>query len=545
LKPVELARLLIAACLIITSLLPQTVPVAASSERSLYLYYTHTRETARITFKRNGQYVQSGLNELNRFLRDWRRNEPANMDPALFDLLWEVYRDVGASQPIHVVSAYRSPQTNAMLRANSSGVAENSQHTRGKAMDFFIPGIPLNRLRAAAMRVQVGGVGYYPTSGSPFVHLDTGTVRAWPRMTRAQLQEIFPDGRTMHVPSDGRPLSQQGYQLAQAEWNRCRRVPCGGSDSGTQVASSGGNLMDMLFGNNNRNAPQPQAAAAAAPAPSAPAAAPAPTQVARVAPVPAPRPAALGGETTSVAEVAAQQMPFATSGSAPLTEDEMVTAVASIAPVPAMRPAALGGEAQNDQTAVQAIAALDPPPVPAPRIHMTNPPVELTAYANLPQDAEAQRALEMIIAREAPTVASAPPGLISTPALAGLAPISTGSIRPVPGMPAETSTLDDTFAALDRRPEPAPVAQALAGFVAAHSEARNVELIAPDLDHVAQALVHPVRFETAHFAAIVEHDEADLDPALEMGASTARMGVGHFPPEPQADRFAPLTVASR
>src|SRR5690606_37674493 len=101
---------------------------AAASERALYLYYTHTQETARIVFKRNGQYVQSGLNELNQFLRDWRRNEPARMDPRLFDLVWEVYQEVGGTQPIHVVSTYRSPATNAMLAANSSGVADNSQH---------------------------------------------------------------------------------------------------------------------------------------------------------------------------------------------------------------------------------------------------------------------------------------------------------------------------------------------------------------------------------------------------------------------------------
>ncbi|MCQ4079009.1 DUF882 domain-containing protein, partial [Klebsiella pneumoniae] len=92
---------------------------------SLYLYYTHTKETARIVFKRNGNYVQSGLNELNRFLRDWRRNEPAKMDPRLFDLIWEVYQEVGATQPINIVSAYRSPKTNEMLRQTSSGVAEN------------------------------------------------------------------------------------------------------------------------------------------------------------------------------------------------------------------------------------------------------------------------------------------------------------------------------------------------------------------------------------------------------------------------------------
>src|SRR5690606_9659419 len=110
-------------------------PTFAATERALYIHYTHTKETARIVFKRNGQYVQSGLRELNVFLRDWRRNEPANMDPRLFDLVWEVYQDVGASQPITVVSAYRSPKTNAMLRQTSSGVAENSQHMRGTAMD--------------------------------------------------------------------------------------------------------------------------------------------------------------------------------------------------------------------------------------------------------------------------------------------------------------------------------------------------------------------------------------------------------------------------
>ena len=108
----------------ITLLLPSlTVTASAATERSLYLYYTHTGETARIVFKRNGQYVRAGLNQLNVFLRDWRHNEPAKMDPALFDLVWEVYQDVGATQPINVVSAYRSPATNAMLRANSSGVA--------------------------------------------------------------------------------------------------------------------------------------------------------------------------------------------------------------------------------------------------------------------------------------------------------------------------------------------------------------------------------------------------------------------------------------
>src|SRR5690606_13674726 len=142
---------------------------ASAETRSLKLYFIHTKERAEIVYKRNGRYDQAGLKQINRFLRDWRKNEPANMDPRLLDLVWEVYRSVGARDHIHVVSAYRSPATNAMLRSRSSGVAQKSQHTLGKAMDFYIPGVPLSKLRAAAFKVEGGGVGYYPKSGAPFV----------------------------------------------------------------------------------------------------------------------------------------------------------------------------------------------------------------------------------------------------------------------------------------------------------------------------------------------------------------------------------------
>src|SRR5690606_1005717 len=242
-------RAIMAAAIALASILAMIVPVQAANERELYLYYTHTKETIRIVYKRDGRFVQSALERLNVFLRDWRRNEPAKMDPALFDVLWEVYQQAGASQPIHIVSAYRSPATNAMLASNSSGVADNSQHMKGKAIDFYIPGVPISTLRALGMRIQVGGVGYYPNSGSPFVHLDTGSVRAWPRMTEAQLREIFPDGRTLHIPSNGRVLSQEGYQVAQAEWERCHRVPCnaGASMNGGAVQVADGNRPRTLW----------------------------------------------------------------------------------------------------------------------------------------------------------------------------------------------------------------------------------------------------------------------------------------------------------
>ena len=137
------------------------------------------------------------------------------MDRRLFDILWEVYRDVDGKQPINIISAYRSPKTNAMLRRRSKGVARFSQHMLGHAMDFFIPEIPLEQIRAAGLRLQRGGVGFYPTSGSPFVHLDTGSIRHWPRMTHDQLARVFPDGRTVHLPSNGGPL--KGYELARAD----------------------------------------------------------------------------------------------------------------------------------------------------------------------------------------------------------------------------------------------------------------------------------------------------------------------------------------
>ncbi|MGO7379729.1 DUF882 domain-containing protein [Rhizobium ruizarguesonis] len=200
---------------------------AAGDTRSLKLYFIHTGEKAVITYKRNGKFDPKGLEQLNRFLRDWRKNQPTKMDPRLFDLIWEVYRQSGSRDYINVVCGFRSPGTNEMLRGRSrnSGVAEKSQHMLGKAMDFFIPDVKLATLRGIGMKMQVGGVGFYPKSGSPFVHMDVGGVRAWPRMSRDELVRLFPNGNTIHIPADGKPLP--GYQQAMADYKR--RV------SGTQI----------------------------------------------------------------------------------------------------------------------------------------------------------------------------------------------------------------------------------------------------------------------------------------------------------------------
>lgn len=220
--------------------------VAASAEtRSLKLYYIHTKEKANIVYKKNGRYVSGGLKKINRFLRDWRRNEPTKMDPALLDLVWEAYRKTGSRKYIHVVSAYRSPATNAMLRKTRGGQAKKSQHMLGKAMDFYIPGVSVKKLREIGFKLGGGGVGYYPRSGVPFVHLDTGNVRSWPRMSRRELTRLFPRGGTLHLPTDGKPLP--GYKQALATYKarkNGRRAPV---VKETKPNSGGGNLLAAIF----------------------------------------------------------------------------------------------------------------------------------------------------------------------------------------------------------------------------------------------------------------------------------------------------------
>ncbi len=203
--------------------------VAEGETRSLTMHHTHTGEDITITYKRDGRYDDEALQKVNWFLRDWRREQQTRMDPHLLDVIWEVYRDTGAKEQIQVVCGYRSPETNSMLRHRSrnSGVAQFSQHMLGRAMDFYIPGVRLEELRYAGLRLQRGGVGFYPTSGSPFVHLDTGNVRHWPRMTHEQLARVFPNGKTVHVPTDGRPLA--GYSQALAEVGRRGSTPSSAS----------------------------------------------------------------------------------------------------------------------------------------------------------------------------------------------------------------------------------------------------------------------------------------------------------------------------
>ena len=197
--------------------------VAEGDTRTLSFHHVHTGEDITVTFKRNGRYDDAALKKLDWFMRDWRKEQDTHMDPHIFDLLWEVNRDVDGTQPIQIICGYRSPGTNEMLRERSSGVARHSQHLNGQAIDFYIPGVPLATIRAEGLKLQRGGVGFYPTSGSPFVHMDTGLIRHWPRIPREELAKIFPDGRTVHIPADGKPL--RNYALALADVERHGNAP--------------------------------------------------------------------------------------------------------------------------------------------------------------------------------------------------------------------------------------------------------------------------------------------------------------------------------
>jgi uncharacterized protein YcbK (DUF882 family) len=225
--------------------------VANGDTRTISFHHLHTGEDLTVTFKRDGRYDEAALEKINYVMRDWRVENPIKMDPHLIDLLWEVHREVGATDSIHIVCGYRSAGTNAMLRARSRGVAQFSQHMLGKAVDFYIPGVELSHLREVGLRLQRGGVGFYPTSGSPFVHLDTGGVRHWPKASRDLLVRIFPDGKTVHIPADGRPMP--GYELALAEIKArdgnvdSYAVASRGTDEDGASANAGGTHVKQFF----------------------------------------------------------------------------------------------------------------------------------------------------------------------------------------------------------------------------------------------------------------------------------------------------------
>ena len=149
-----------------------------SPERSLSLYNTHTgEELNRIVYWQRGSYLSESLSEINYLLRDHRTDETIRIDAGALDIMFALRKQYPVGRPFEIISAYRSPETNNLLRRTSSGVAKSSFHTLGQAIDLRLPGVPLKKLRTSALRMKRGGVGYYPASD--FIHIDTGPVRSW------------------------------------------------------------------------------------------------------------------------------------------------------------------------------------------------------------------------------------------------------------------------------------------------------------------------------------------------------------------------------
>jgi uncharacterized protein YcbK (DUF882 family) len=156
---------------------PPPPELDTTSPRTLSLVNVNSGEAISVTYWSDGTYRRDALDKLNYFLRDTHENQQTEMDPLLFDVLWHTAKVVNYDGAIEVFSAFRSPTTNAWLASVSRGVASDSQHMNGNAMDIRFPGVPVLTIRQAARSLNMGGVGFYPRSG--FVHLDTGPVRYW------------------------------------------------------------------------------------------------------------------------------------------------------------------------------------------------------------------------------------------------------------------------------------------------------------------------------------------------------------------------------
>jgi uncharacterized protein YcbK (DUF882 family) len=157
--------------------LPTLCLAAPAAPRSLRFYHTHTGEKLDVLYYEHGGYSPEALDAVNQLMRDHRSGEVARMDPKLLDLLHQTQFQLGSTGTFEIISAYRSPATNEMLRQRGDGVAKSSLHTQGKAIDVRLTDAATKDVRQVGLDLQLGGVGYYPKSN--FVHLDTGRVRWW------------------------------------------------------------------------------------------------------------------------------------------------------------------------------------------------------------------------------------------------------------------------------------------------------------------------------------------------------------------------------
>lgn len=167
---------LLAAASYLAPTLTQAAP-QANTERILAFHNLHTGERLQTVYWQHGAYVEQALTDINFILRDHRTSDVIAIDTGLLDLLHALQQKLNTEQPFHIISGYRSPKTNALLRRRGRGVAKKSMHMKGQALDLRVPKRSTKAIHRAALALRLGGVGYYPNSG--FVHVDTGRVRQW------------------------------------------------------------------------------------------------------------------------------------------------------------------------------------------------------------------------------------------------------------------------------------------------------------------------------------------------------------------------------
>ena len=165
------------ALIILALIFSQSTVYAVENQRQLDFYHTHTKESLAIVYHDGNDYIAAALEQINHFLGDFRTGTVHAIDPATLDILFQLRTELGGKDTFEIISAYRSPETNTMLRKQGRGVAKRSQHLEGKAIDVRLRGVDTNRLRDAAIKLQLGGVGYYRESD--FVHVDSGRIRTW------------------------------------------------------------------------------------------------------------------------------------------------------------------------------------------------------------------------------------------------------------------------------------------------------------------------------------------------------------------------------
>ena len=165
------------AAILLPAISSSPIIAATHNERSIKLHNTHTGESFKQTYWEKGKYIEESMKSISTLLRDHRTNDIIDFDPKLIDYLYLINQKLDNKNPINIVSGYRSPETNRKLRRQGRGVAKNSFHMYGRAVDFYIPEHAFKIVKKAAFSVSKGGVGDYPYSG--FIHIDTGPLRRW------------------------------------------------------------------------------------------------------------------------------------------------------------------------------------------------------------------------------------------------------------------------------------------------------------------------------------------------------------------------------